>query len=169
MHTGAVNLARFTVLAAWLLAFSPPSAVAADPRGIDPSGAEPPGIDKAQKLVDDHKTIIARFMHPTSSLDKMLCTKTRRYDTGEFYLVYAFYFDGDRYHSSLRFRFFEDGSLDSIDVAGAGTWVKPFQAGDLVLHAVMGLIPQPISARVTGLLREGATKTALELWLRSRP
>jgi len=155
MTTGPVTLARFAVLAALVFLIS------------SQAHAET-GIEKAQKLVDDHKAVIARFMHPTSALDRILCTKTRRYETGEFYLIYAFYFDGDRYHSDLRFRFFEDGSLDSVEVAGTSTWIKPFQASDLALKAVTGLAPPPINERVIGLLKEGATRTALEFWLRSR-
>jgi hypothetical protein len=122
---------------------------------------------KAHKLIEEQKTIIGRFMHPTSKLDKIVCTKTKDLDSGDFWLVYAFHFDGDKYHSSLRFKFFEDGSLDAVEVAGTTTWIKPFQAADLVVNAVAKMVPQ-LGDRVMAALKDGATKTALEFWLRSR-
>jgi hypothetical protein len=130
--------------------------------------ADTPGEARAQKLINDQKSVIGRFMHPTSSLDKIVCTKTKRYETGEFYLVYAFYFDGEKYNSSLRFKFFEDGSLDAIEVAGTTTWIKPFQAADLVANTIINLAPAPVADKIHALLKDGAAKTALEFWLRSR-
>jgi hypothetical protein len=129
----------------------------------------PPPQARARKLIVEHKRLIGRFMHPTSTVDRALLTRTRNFDSGDFCLTYAFCFDGDRYRSSLRFRFFEDGSLDSIEVAGTTTWVKPFQAADLTLKAVAHLLPQPGGDRIAALLGDGAAKTALEFWLRSRP
>jgi hypothetical protein len=136
-------------------------------RADHPDGASGASMARARKLIEDQKAVIGRFMHPTSSLDKIVCTKTKEYDTGEFYVVYAFHFDGSKFNSSLRFKFFEDGSLDTIDIAGTTTWIKPFQAADLVLTAVAKTVPH-LGNRVTALLKEGATKTALEFWLRSR-
>ena len=121
MRTGPVSLAKFAAVAALLAAIFLLSPAAR---------AETPGIDKAQKLVDDHKTVVARFMHPASSLDKVLCTKTRRYETGAFYLVYAFYFDGDRFHSSLRFHFFEDGRDNILFLHSLDYHTFPVENGD---------------------------------------
>jgi hypothetical protein len=126
-----------------------------------------PAIGRANKLIDDEKAIIGRFMHPTGALDKIVCTKTKEYGTGEFYCVYAFHFDGGKYTSSLRFSFFEDGSLAAIDIAGTTTWIKPFQAVDLVIAAVVHVVPQ-VGRSVTAALKDEPAKMLLEFWLRSR-
>src|SRR5580765_1298591 len=131
--------AKFTVCAALLVAvfFARPAAA-----------QEGESLAKAQKLIDDHKIGIARFMHPTSSLDNIACTKTNIRDAGEFYVVYCFWFDHGKYQSSLRFKFYEDGSLDTIEVAGTSTWIKPFQAMDLFLKALMHFVPTPYASHV---------------------
>jgi hypothetical protein len=151
--------------------FALPAVVAAAllllPTPARAEGGSTAGKARAQKLIEEQKSVIGRFMHPTSRLSKIVCTKTKDFDTGEFCLVYAFYFDGDKFNSSLRFKFFEDGSLDTIDVAGTTTWIKPFQAADMVVNALAQTVPQ-VGERVMALLKDGATKTALEFWLRSR-
>jgi len=149
--------AEFAVCVALLLAVV--SAAAA---------GETPGFTKAQNLIDDHKTVIARFMHPTSKLDKIVCTKTKCLESGEFCLVYSFWFDTEKYNSSLRFKFFEDGSLDCIDLAGTTTWIKPFQAGDLLLKVAWHFVPAPATNRLAWLRTDGFTKMMLELWLRAQ-
>jgi hypothetical protein len=143
------------------------AAVNGPPPTVHDNTAVTPAMARANKLIDDEKAIIGRFMHPTGALDKIVCTKTKECGTGEFYCVYAFHFDGGKYASSLRFSFFEDGSLADIDVAGTTTWIKPFQAVDLVIAAVVHLVPQ-VGRSVTAALKDEPAKMLLEFWLRSR-
>ena len=107
-------------------------------------------------------------MHPTSKLDKIVCTKTKCYETGEFSLVYAFWFDAEKYNSSLCFKFYEDGSLDCFEIAGTTTWIKPFQAADLLLKIAWHFVPAPTANRMAALQTGGITKIVLELWLRAQ-
>jgi hypothetical protein len=156
-HHDVARPVKFAVYAAFLMAFFASTAA-----------AETPGYAKAQTLVGDHKTVIARFMHPTSRLEKIVCTKTNCAETGEFCLVYAFWFDAEKYNSSLRFKFYEDGSLDTLEVAGTTTWIKPFQAGDLLLKVVWHFVPAPTANRLAWMRTDGFTKMMLELWLRAQ-
>jgi hypothetical protein len=137
------------------------------PPAVHEDAAVTPGMARADKLINDEKAIIGRFMHPTGALDKIVCTKKKECETGEFFCVYAFHFDGGKYTSSLRFTFFEDGSLADIDVAGTTTWIKPFQAVDLAIAAAVHLVPQ-VGRSVTAALKDEPTKMLLEFWLRSR-
>src|SRR4051794_36804139 len=151
--------AKFVVCAALVAVFALHSSLLAE---------EKPSLVKAQKLVGDQKVVIARFMHPTSVLGKVDYLTAKTSETGDFYLVYSFWFDSEKYHSSLRFKFFEDGSLDVIEVAGTTTWIKPFQAADLLFKALFHMIPLSYTNVIADLQLEGTAKMALEWWLRAR-
>jgi hypothetical protein len=136
------------------------------PGVVHANAADRASVAKACKLIEEQKVVIARFMHPSSTLDKIVCARSMEVETGAFVLVYAFFFDGGRYNSSLLFTFFEDGSLNGIDVAGTTTWIKPFQAWDLLLSAVVQMVPQ-VGGSLKTWLKDGGAKLALEFWLRS--